>query len=131
METEPEIIIGFELKLINEFKKKEVPIIGTDGQPRTVIQGFPYYIKGIAKVVTIITISDTPNGTPLGRGYIESKGISPTFQVLRTQDSYGGGVNFQGQLTPLFQMISFRVTKYGDKYKKEEAYESFIDVASL
>ena len=136
MEPETEFIVGFELKTLNGTEKFEAMVQDGQGGAGRVVQTRPFFVRAISKTVSMVSFENSPSSSLVGPGLILSQGIKPTFQVLSSKNSYGETVNIDAAnilvaRPPYFELVSFRVTKFGDKYKKEEIYQSFRDISSI
>lgn len=133
---ETEYFVGFELKTLNGTQVFDAMVQDGQGGAGLVRQSRPFYVRAISKTVSMVSIENSPSSTLVGPGLLASQGIQPVFQVLSSKNSYGESVNIDSanalvSRPPYFELVSFRVTKFGDKYKKEENYQSFRDISSF
>jgi hypothetical protein len=107
--------IGFELITLNGIRTFDVLVNGSDGSSRIQQNVEPYFCKGITRTTSIITYTDFAQPS-----YSQPR-TNPEFTKIYAKTSFGTNVDIGA---PTWELISYRSTPYGDKYKNESNWRS-------
>ena len=107
--------VGFELMTLNGMRTYDVVQTKPDGNSITTTNVEPYYCKGISKTACVLTFTDDPSG------YYSYPAAEPSFSKIYAKTSYGFPVAI-GE--PSWELVSYRSTPYGEKYKNESNWRS-------
>jgi hypothetical protein len=107
--------VGFELMTLNGMRTFEVVETDEEGNNTTQENAEPYFCKGISKTASVMTFTDAPSG------YYSYPAADPLFNKIYAKTSYGTPVEIYD---PEWELVSFKSTPYGEKYKNESNWRS-------
>jgi hypothetical protein len=107
--------VGFELVTLNGMRTYQVVETGPNGNSTIRDMAEPYFCKGICKTASVMTFTDAPSGS------YSYPAANPSFNQIYSKTSYGTSVEIGD---PLWELVSYRSTPYGEKYKNESNWRS-------
>jgi hypothetical protein len=107
--------IGFELITLNGIRTFEVLVNSQGGNSRIEQNVEPYFCKGITRTTSIITYTD------FAQSSYQQPSTDPQFTKIYAKTSYGMNVEIGA---PTWELISYRSTPYGEKFKNESNWRS-------
>ena len=107
--------VGYELATFNGTRTYDVVNTDENGNSTTTSHVEPYFCKGISKTASVLVFTDAPSG------YYSSPSEDPSFMVIYSKNSYGQYVSIGD---PSWELVSYKSTPYGEKYKNESNWRS-------